>query len=113
MKRFLTISLLILLFLGLSLSFCVMELSVNENPYAPAFSVRYASDGDRPGRLHLSLSEGLLQRTKGVLGAVRTTSEALPFFITDGVLLLKEEAVSVLSLLSAVINTAEHTESLL
>lgn len=105
MKQFLGAGLLLFLFLMISLSFCVLEFGINENPEASDATVHYAKDETgKLGKVHVTFSERLIHTVSEVFSSIRSAAKALPFFAVDMAKEVYKEAKEVFVLFGRVLS---------
>ena len=103
MKHFFGATLLLMLFLTLSLSFCLLQFHVYDNPLAPAVSVHYNEENG----VHVTLSSRVGELASDIAQAVRNAAEALPFFAVDAADKIAREVKEVFSLLGEILTSED------
>ena len=113
MKNFLGAGLLLLLFITLSLSFCLLQISIHDNPYGPSVSVYYQSDASPAvGRLHVTLSSHIRELAREIARSVKEAAEALPFYAVDLAEGIAKEVKEVFSLLGEALSEEQSDGAL-
>ncbi len=105
---------LLLLFLTVALSFCVLQFSVNENESISDAKIHYAAqESDKPGKLHISFSQKVADSISHVFHSIRSAAKALPFFAVDMAKAVGEEVKTVFLLFGEVISSDPPGDALL
>ncbi len=105
---------LLLLFLTIALSFCVLQFSFSENESVSDTTIHYAErETGKVDRLHITFSQRLTNTISKIFSSLRSAAQALPFFAVDMAEVIYEETANVFCLFAEVFSTERADGSLL